>query len=132
CRAVLQNRCVLENYSIRYPLSKDPYPAMYDAMHALGPTIDFQTAAPERIGDWEQCLQWAIAQGASSIELNRGYPRYDKDTLRAFAVQLAQRSPEEHDQPVHPHGRGRRARRGPDGVHRDPVRPRRGYAGERT
>jgi len=76
CRAKLGRRCVLENDSIRWPTLKGPYDSMYQAMHRLGAPISFQTAAPERIGDPLLTIQWAEAQGANAVELNRDYPTY--------------------------------------------------------
>jgi hypothetical protein len=34
-------------------------------------------------------MEWAIAQGASSIELNSGYGSYDKAVLAGYSDKLA-------------------------------------------
>jgi hypothetical protein len=81
CRTVLGARCVLENDSISSPLLAKPYPAMYAAIAALGPPIGYQTASPDRIGDWRQTLLWAASQGANHVELNTGYPTYGRTQL---------------------------------------------------
>jgi hypothetical protein len=81
CRTVLGARCVLENDSISSPLLATPYPAMYAAIAALGPPIGYQTASPDRIGDWRQTLLWAASQGANHVELNTGYPTYGRTQL---------------------------------------------------
>jgi hypothetical protein len=88
CRKQLGSRCVLANYSIRWPLQPSPYPEMYAAISRAGPPIAFQTAAQSRIGDWQQALEWAASKGANSVELNRSYPRYDPATLRAVTEDL--------------------------------------------
>lgn len=89
CRATLQARCVLENYSIRSLAQDDPYPQMYAALARLGAPLGFQTAAEKRIGDWYQTCSWAVKQGANSIELNRDYPHYDINQLRQVNGDLA-------------------------------------------
>ena len=89
CRQVLADRCVLENYSIRWPLQPSPYPSMYESIKRLGPPIAFQTAAEARIGDWQRTLDWAADVGASSVELNRAYTKYQPDQLAAVARRFA-------------------------------------------
>lgn len=78
CRSRLGSRCVLENMSIRSPISSlDPNPAqpryqrMYDAMAAQGPPLAFQTAVEDRIGDCAATLDWAITMHAAHVELPR-------------------------------------------------------------
>ena len=78
CRTRLGSRCVLENMSIRSPISSlDPNPAqpryqrMYDAMAALGPPLAFQTAVEDRIGDCAATLDWAVTMRAAHVELPR-------------------------------------------------------------
>lgn len=88
CRFKLGSRCVLENDSIRDPLSSLPttYPQMYSAMSGaagpiyltlngidrnvpLGAPIAFQTATSSNIGDFWGTLVWARKNHASSVEL---------------------------------------------------------------
>jgi hypothetical protein len=74
CRQVLGARCTLGNDSIRTPSNLGPnYPAMYAAIHAAGPTSFFQTATAARVGSLQSTILWAIAQGASDVELPSGY-----------------------------------------------------------
>lgn len=74
CRSSLGERCVLQNNSLRYPPNS---PAMNAAFKALGPPIAYQTAAPGRVGDLMQAIQYGIAQGAASIELPVSYRKID-------------------------------------------------------
>ncbi len=80
CRAQLGARCVLENNSVRAPISRlgPQYERMYAHMHALGAPITFQTATPNRIGclvaaecppGVESVLDWATSFGATAVEL---------------------------------------------------------------
>jgi hypothetical protein len=70
CRAVLGPRCVLENNSASDP---PKYPRMYSAMRQLGNPTSFQTATATKVGDLFTVLEWAVAQGANSVELPQGY-----------------------------------------------------------
>jgi hypothetical protein len=70
CRAVLGERCVLENNSASDP---PKYPRMYTAMRQLGNPTSFQTATSAKVGDLFAVLDWAVAQGANSVELPQGY-----------------------------------------------------------
>lgn len=83
CRTVLGDRCILQNNSIRSPVLRT-YAAMYADMRQLGPPIAFQTATREKIGDLEDALEWAVRQGASSVEIFVGYEDYPVDVLAAF------------------------------------------------
>jgi hypothetical protein len=76
CREQLGRRCVLENQSIRSPISSlDQNPAqphyarMYEAMRAARSPIAFQTATPARIGNCRATLDWAVLMGAWYVEL---------------------------------------------------------------
>lgn len=89
CRDVLGSRCVLGNNSIRYPAISGSYGQIYTQQKALGKTLYYQTATPPKIGDWKRTMEWAIAQGASSIELNSGYGSYDKAVLAGYSDKLA-------------------------------------------
>lgn len=78
CRGRLGQRCVLENQSIRSPISRldrDPrephYQRMYRAMNRQGPPLAFQTATPGRIGNCDKTLTWALDQQAAYVELPR-------------------------------------------------------------
>jgi len=88
CRQSLRERCVLENNSIRWPPLTGWYPSMYSHIRELGPPITFQTAAPSRIGDWWQTLNWAVEQGANAVELNGSYTQYPLDELADLDVRL--------------------------------------------
>jgi hypothetical protein len=89
CRLTLGKRCVLENNSISSPIKPDPYQAMYDYIHTLGPPITYQTDTPANIGDWRQALSWSISQGANVIELAFNYnPTYPLSELSAYDSQL--------------------------------------------
>lgn len=102
CRTRLGSRCVLENMSIRSPISSlDQNPAqpryqrMYDAMSAQGPPLAFQTAVEDRIGDCAATLDWAIARGAASVELPRdpAAAGCSPSTLAAADVRLTAAAP---------------------------------------
>jgi hypothetical protein len=74
CRSTLGQRCVLENDSIRDPISavgapQPYYSEMYAAMSALGAPIAFQTATAGGLGDLWATLEWAAQQHAASVEL---------------------------------------------------------------
>ena len=74
CRQILGERCVLENHSIRSTNDQGPlYDKLYDAMKTLGGPIGFQTATPDKIGDLNLTLRWAVAQGAAHVELPISY-----------------------------------------------------------
>jgi hypothetical protein len=94
CRYTAGQRCVLENDSIRDPISG--LPALYGQMYAvmsgaagpvhltlngldthvqMGAPIAFQTAVAARIGDFWGTLVWARQHHAASVELPvDGYP----------------------------------------------------------
>jgi hypothetical protein len=46
---------------------------MYSAMRQLGNPTSFQTATATKVGDLFTVLEWAVAQGANSVELPQGY-----------------------------------------------------------
>jgi hypothetical protein len=88
CRHTLGSRCVLENDSIRDPISglTSAYAQMYAAMTGasgpiyltvnnldvdvpLGAPLAFQTAVAGKIGDFWGTLEWAKENHASSVEL---------------------------------------------------------------
>lgn len=88
CRHRLGKRCVLGNNSIQYPVKEAGYEAIYAKQKSLGKPLYYQTATPGRIGNWQNTLQWAVDQGASSVELNAEYNSYDKAQLASYAQQL--------------------------------------------
>jgi len=92
CRKVLGPRCVLENNSIRWPPPDGAMGQMYQAIRRLGPPISFQTATPERIGDPQKTLDWAVEQGANAVELPRSYSNWPAGMLQGAADRL-QRNP---------------------------------------
>jgi hypothetical protein len=69
CRALLADRCVLANNSVRWPVLSGPYEALYEGMALLGPPLAYQLAAPRRIGDPVEAVRWTVRQGAASVEL---------------------------------------------------------------
>lgn len=75
CRSVLGARCVLENNSVRDPITAlgANYPSMYAHMRALGGPVAFQTAPFDKIGSLCNALGWTVAQGAWAVELPKGY-----------------------------------------------------------
>lgn len=87
CRAILGDRCILQNNSLRYP-PFETYAAMYASMQQLGPPLAFQTATREKIGELEGALEWAVRQGASSVEIFARYEDYPAEALAAFDHEL--------------------------------------------
>ncbi|WP_243057057.1 hypothetical protein [Nocardioides sp. SR21] len=76
CTRTLAERCVLENNSIRSPITSldagskvKHYQRMYAAMATYAPSIAFQTATAERMGSCSATLDWAADRGASYVEL---------------------------------------------------------------
>lgn len=90
-RMLLGNRAVLSNDSLSSTRPSEPkYGAMYDAMKALGPPIDIQTATKQKIGDWRRTLDYAATYlKASSVELPYGYQQWPVRTLATYAARLA-------------------------------------------
>jgi len=86
CRTQLGPRCVLENHSIRDTQNQGPsYDRLYSMLDARGGAIAFQTAAPDRVGDLNTTLQWAIDHGAANVELPISYrTTATPTTLTAF------------------------------------------------
>jgi hypothetical protein len=72
CREVLGSRCVLGNNSIRTPSPSPAYDELYAMLKQLGGPLEFQTAAPQRIGDPVQTVRRAQRIGAGSVELASG------------------------------------------------------------
>ena len=72
CREVLGDRCVLGNNSIRTPSLSPAYDQLYAMLKSLGGPLEFQTAAPQRIGDPVQTVRRAQRLGASSVEVVPG------------------------------------------------------------
>jgi len=93
CRSVLGPRCVLENYSLRWPLLSGHYDQLHAALEALGPPLAFQTANPAKVGEWYAALNWAADIGTNSVELNQQYPTYDVTRLDAAGDRLRANPP---------------------------------------
>ena len=73
CRQVLGPRCVLENNSIRDPIQRGAYPAMYARMQAMGRPMAFQLATMSRVGSLTGAISLAAGYGAEAVELPQGY-----------------------------------------------------------
>jgi hypothetical protein len=75
CRAALGARCVIENNSLRAPISGlgPQYGPMYQDMYQTGGPRCFQTAIAAKVGSLQQTLNQAISWGASAVELPGGY-----------------------------------------------------------
>lgn len=65
----------VQNNSIRTPLLPGKYTAMYDHMRGLKPS-GYQTATEARVGDFQHTVEWAISQGAHSVELSPGFNQH--------------------------------------------------------
>jgi hypothetical protein len=87
-RALYGGRAVLANYSISTSRTGD-YSTMYAEQKRLGKPIAYQTAIAAKIGNWQQTLDWAVAQGASSVELPREYTTWDQTLLKTYNAKLA-------------------------------------------
>lgn len=89
CRQKLGIRCVLGNNSLRSTVALgENYDEIYAAMKAAGGPIYFQTATPQKIGDYKATLQKAVDLGAWSVELNASYSTYDKSYLTMIGNRL--------------------------------------------
>lgn len=88
CRSVLGPRCVLENYSLRWPLLSGLYDQLHAGMEQMGAPLAFQTANPAKVGDWYAALNWAADIGTNSVELNHAYPTYDLGKLTQVGGRL--------------------------------------------
>ena len=89
CRTTLGERCGLENNSMSSSkLSNNVYLRMYAAMSALGPNIVIQTAQAGQLGTPQQVMDAAVAMGANSIELPKGYPTWPTTMLAATSASL--------------------------------------------
>ena len=78
CRERLAERCVLGNNGLSESRASEghAYHDLYQAIARMGPPIYFQTATPEKIGDWRLTLRRGVELGANAIELpdtDRGY-----------------------------------------------------------
>jgi len=74
-RTAFGPRAHVQNNSIRTPTLGKPgssYGQMYDHMKGLKPS-GYQTATEPRVGDYAKTIEWAIAQGAQSVELSPGF-----------------------------------------------------------
>ena len=59
--------------------------ARWDSMYATGIPMYFQTASPQRIGDWEKALSTGLLYNAQNIELPWNFTTYDYQTLAKYA-----------------------------------------------
>lgn len=90
-RTAIGPRGVLANHTLRYPLN----PAereLFDAMHAAGGQIEFQTHSPRGL-DWPNTVKEAVCLGAHSLELWNstdagGYVDFPTATLIAWSNAL--------------------------------------------
>ena len=82
CRTVLGPRCVLGNNSVRSTSLGDAYNRIYSFEKAEGSPLYYQTAVGSRIGDYKKAIEFAIGQGAYSVEMSKAdYAKYDKSVL---------------------------------------------------
>jgi hypothetical protein len=100
CRQELGSACVLENNSVRAPISTlgAAYGLMYDHMQQLGSPITLQTATPDRIGclltsdcpaGVQGVLDWAVSLGATALELPSNLDRYAVGFLQPYNGRLS-------------------------------------------
>jgi hypothetical protein len=92
-RASAGRRAVLGNNSVRSADLGPAYRAMYAEQKALGGPLSYQTATAGRIGDWRRALDWAVDQGAQSVELPSGYGNWPPGELDDYARRLAANAP---------------------------------------
>jgi hypothetical protein len=99
CRQQLGPACVLENNSVRAPITKlgPAYGRMYAYMRQLGSPITLQTATPERLGcllssecpaGVEGVLDWAVSEQATALELPADLARYAAAFLEPYDGRL--------------------------------------------
>ena len=62
---------------------------MYWQMAALGGQVTMQTAAANRIGDWQAAIEGGCELGARSIELPAGYTEWPAADLTALSAGVA-------------------------------------------
>src|SRR5262249_53519791 len=84
CRETLGERCVLQNNSARWPIQSQE---LYDALAAVGPPLEFQTATMARVGDLPKAIEACIQLGASAIELPANDDLTD-DQVATYDAQL--------------------------------------------
>jgi hypothetical protein len=91
CRAALGARCGLENNGLSLRrLGIAQFQQMFAHMAQLGGEVTFQTASKGRIGDWPTVLDAAVRDGASSVELPKGYTSWSPQSLLAqYGAELA-------------------------------------------
>ena len=76
------------DYTISTSRSGD-YSTMYAEQKRLGRPISYQTAIAAKIGDWQQTLDWVVAQGASFVELPREYTTGNQTILPTYNAKPA-------------------------------------------
>ncbi len=93
CRQLLGLGCVLENNSLRYPVTGNGYEAMYESMSELGAPISFQTATADRVGDLSETIGYAVTLGANSVELPGGYQSIETPATFSASSKLLANNP---------------------------------------
>jgi hypothetical protein len=73
CRQKLGKQCVLENNSLSAPVKATGYRRLYAQMKSLGPPLCFQTQDNDKVTDISATLQFAVQEGAASVELHEGF-----------------------------------------------------------
>lgn len=84
-RSMYGSRAILANNSISSTRTSADYTAMYAAQKALGRPLAYQTATYRKIGDYQATLKFAVAQGASSVELPTGYTAWSASVLTTYS-----------------------------------------------
>lgn len=83
-------RAVLANYSLSSTRLRRPeYAALYAEQKRLGRPLAYRTSALAKVGDRRAVFEFAISQGASSVELPRGYRAWPARELQGYAARLA-------------------------------------------
>lgn len=85
CRAVLGQRCVLGNNSIRIAFqTQQPQAQLYPDIKKRCAPIEFQTAVASRIGDMSDTINWAIQLGANGVEVEQDFATQTDMTVSAL------------------------------------------------
>lgn len=86
CRDVLGSRCILANNSVRWPALTRQYADLYLAMEHLGAPLEFQIAAPRRVGNVVEAVRWAVLRGADNVEVEPSVVADARTGLAALAA----------------------------------------------
>jgi hypothetical protein len=84
-RTMFGSRAILANNSIASTRTSDVYTQMYAAQKSMGRPLSYQTATFNKIGDYKVTLNFAVAQGASSVELPTGYTAWPASVLTTYS-----------------------------------------------